>query len=177
MDRLRSCLIAHREALADFVATARELAPARHQLPRAPGKWTPLQEIAHLVQTYSEFAAVLTGQPEFPLMVPAERAAQYHESVLPRILAGSWFPSGAAAPERVQPPTSPGTLEPLAARLCLAEDRFEVAVLAAYHADPSRRVVHPYFGFLTLPDLLLLLAGHARHHAAFLRAAGEATGS
>lgn len=166
---LRGPLEHHRATLADFVSAAQGLDPAYLNTPRAPGKWTPLQEVAHLAQVCSEFAAVLSGGPEFALLVPPERAARYRDSVLPRILAEDWFPAGASAPSRTEPAELPGSLAELQSRLRAGERDLEWAIVAACRADPERRVVHPYFGPMTLPDLLTLLARHARHHAELLR--------
>jgi hypothetical protein len=37
--------------------------------------------------------------------------------------------------------------------------------VSACRNDPERQVKHPYFGFLRLPELLVLLAAHLRHHS------------
>lgn len=166
-DRLRR----HGEAVAAFIARARETSPSQAQTPRGAGKWTPIQEASHLALTYAEFAAVVRGGPEFALLVPEERAAQYYDTVLPRILAGGWFPSGAAAPQRVQPDASEETMAPVLARLSEVLDQFHDDVREAAAADPDRRWTHPYFGSMTLPDLVDLLTEHARHHTRFLAVA------
>jgi len=111
---------------------------------------------------------VFDGAPEFTLLVPSDKAAHYHRTVLPRILAGDWFPSGAAAPTRVQPDARRQTMPGALAQLQTAADRFHAAVEAAAFADPDKAWTHPYFGPTSLPDLVDLLTEHAKHHARFL---------
>jgi hypothetical protein len=120
------------------------------------------------VQTYREFAAVFAGAPEFTLLVPPEKAAHYQRTVLPRILAGNWFPSGAAAPERTQPHDRGLTLPDTLGQLQAAADEFHTACQAAAVADTEKAWTHPYFGPMSLPDLVDLLTEHAKHHARFL---------
>ena len=162
-DRIRR----HGEAVAAFIARARRIPPALAGSPRAPGKWSPIEETRHLALTYREFTAVFGGGAEFALLVPPEKAAHYHSSALPRILAGNWFPSGATAPERVQPEGSPQSMATALVELQAEADRFHAAVLTA-SADTTRRWTHPYFGAMSLPDLVDLLTEHANHHARFL---------
>ena len=101
-------------------------------------------------------------------MVPPEKAAHYQRTVLPRILAGNWFPSGAAAPERVQPDDRGLTLPNALDQLQTAADEFHAACQAAAAADSEKSWAHPYFGPISLPDLVDLLTEHANHHARFL---------
>jgi hypothetical protein len=37
--------------------------------------------------------------------------------------------------------------------------------VSACRTDSERQVKHPYFGFMRLPELLVLLAAHMRHHS------------
>ena len=127
-----------------------------------------MQEVVHLTLTYTEFAAVLRGGPEFTLLVPAGKAAHYHRTYLPRILAGGWFPSGAAAPERVQPGRDRQGISEALSRLETAVQDFHAAALAAVAAHPDRTWTHPYFGPMSVPDLIDLLTEHTGHHARFL---------
>ncbi len=156
---------AHRAAAKEFVRAVNGLDPTLCQLPRARGKWSPQQEIAHLVLTCREFTAAVRREREFELMVSTERAAHIHATMLPRILRGGSFPSGAKAPPRVHPPRSLETVPVLLAQLQEARRQLEFEVVSACRNDPERQVKHPYFGFLRLPELLVLLAAHLRHHS------------
>jgi hypothetical protein len=158
----------HGEAIAAFIARARHVSPAGAARPRAPGKWTPIQEALHLVLTYRAFTAVFAGAPEFTLVVPPEKAAHYHRTVLPRILAGDWFPSGAGAPDRTQPGERDLTMPAALGQLQAAADEFHTACAAAAVSDATRMWTHPYFGPTSIPDLVGVLTEHAKHHARFL---------
>ena len=163
---LQTRLRRHAEAVAGFLAIGRQVPAAAAGRPRAGGKWTPVQEALHLALTYHEYTAVFEGAPEFSLLVPADKATHYRNGVLPRILAGGWFPSGAAAPERVRPDASGVSLADALTRLESAAERFHTAARDA--SAGSKSWMHPYFGPLSLAELLDLLTEHAHHHARFL---------
>jgi hypothetical protein len=165
---LEADLQRHADAIAMFIAQAKRIPTDRFALPRASGKWTPGQEVVHLVLTYTEFAAILAGSPEFTLLVPEERAAEFRRTVLPRILAGGWFPSGAAAPVRTQPEHPTDGCSAAVARLATAADVFHAAARTAAVTAGERHWRHPYFGPLPLRDFVVLLTEHVRHHARFL---------
>jgi hypothetical protein len=154
--------------VATFLSLAVRLDEEQATTPRASGKWTPIQEATHLALTYREYTAVFRGGTEFELLVPSERAARYKVTVLPRILGEDWFPSGAAAPERVRPELPPAGLAPALAELEAAREEFHAEVRRRGTADPARTWNHPYFGPLELAELLELLTQHAYHHARFL---------
>jgi DinB superfamily len=162
----------HGKAVAAFIDQAESISPAAATCPRAPGKWCPMQEALHLALTYRAFAAVFAGAPEFPLLVPPEKAAHYQRTVLPRILAGDWFPSGATAPTRTQPDDRGVTMSSALEQLRAAVTEFHTACLAGTAADLGKTWMHPYFGPTSLPDLVDLLTEHARHHARFLPPGG-----
>jgi hypothetical protein len=167
-DRLRR----HGEAVATFITRAQQIPPVLAASPRAPGKWTPIEEAVHLTLIYREYTAVFGGAAEFTLLVPPDKATHYRGSILPRILAGNWFPSGAAAPDRVQPHDRHVTMPTALAQLRSATDRFHAAAESAASAGVSKAWMHPYFGPLSLPDLVDLLTEHANHHARFLVSSG-----
>jgi hypothetical protein len=158
----------HAEAIADFITSASQISADSARVPRAPGKWTPGQEVLHLVLTYTAFRSILDGGPEFTLMVPEERAAELQRTVLPRILTGAWFPSGGAAHERTQPDCPSAALSDALLQLALAVDAFHAAVRSAAATATERRWTHPYFGPMRLPDLIDVLTGHVQHHGRFL---------
>ena len=168
---LEARLLRHGEAVSGVIVRAQAIPAGATDRPRAPGKWTPVQEVVHLALTYREFSAVFGGAPEFTLLVPPEKAAQYRHAVLPRILAGGWFPSGAAAPDRVQAAGEAETMAAALTQLRIAADEFHAAVRGAGRAHAGRAWNHPYFGPMALLDLLDLLSEHANHHARLLGSA------
>jgi len=161
-------LRAHHAALDAFHRHAQALSALPWETPRAPGKWTPAQETAHLALAYAAFAAALQGGPPLKLRLPEARALELQRTVLPGILEGKGFPTGAKAPAESTPPERPGGQEVLLPQLGAAGHAFADALIEAWSAAPDVRVVHPYFGPLRLPDLLGLLTAHLHHHARYL---------
>lgn len=159
---------AHRAEIEIFLRQAKALSGLQWEMPRATGKWTPAQEMAHLALAYAAFAAALRGGPPRELRVPASRALELQRTVLPGILEGKGFPTGAKAPAETEPPERPGGQGELLPQLSTAAQAFEEALVEAWAAAPDGRVVHPYFGSLRLPDLLGLLTAHLHHHAGYL---------
>src|SRR4051812_42413091 len=45
----------HHAAVAEFFDRANAVAPSRWSVPRGPGKWTPAQEVKHVVLAYDAF--------------------------------------------------------------------------------------------------------------------------
>ncbi len=161
-------LQAHHTALGAFLRHAQTLSARQWETARAPGKWTPAQETAHLVLAYAAFVAAVRGGPPLKLRLPEARALELQRTLLPGILEGKGFPTGARAPAESMPPERPGDQAVLLPQLRAARDAFAEALVAAWSAVPDSRVVHPYFGPLRLPELLGLLTAHARHHAEYL---------
>jgi len=161
-------LRAHHEGLDAFLRHAKALSALQWETPRAPGKWTPAQETAHLALAYGAFAAAMRGGPPLKLRLPEARALELQRTVLPRILEGQGFPAGAKAPAESRPPDRPGDQDLLLSQLSVAGHAFASASVEAWLAAPDGRVVHPYFGPLRLTDLLQLLSAHLQHHARYL---------
>ncbi len=158
----------HRLIVRQIAEHGNLLSPCQWKAPREHGKWSPAQEVAHLTLVYRAFGDTLSGGPPRSLRVPAERAVELQRTVLPAILDGKEFPTGARAPEETAPPEVPGAPNAVIAAFQTAAGAFETALLCAYKNSPHTRAVHPYFGPLALPDLLALLTAHARHHVAYL---------
>jgi hypothetical protein len=161
-------LRAHRAALDAFLRHAEALSPRQWETPRAPGKWSPAQETAHLALAYAAFATAVRGGPPLTLRLPEARALALQRTVLPGILGGKGFPTGAQAPAESMPSECPGSQDVVLPQLRAAGNTFAEALGEAWRAAPDSRVVHPYLGPLLLPDLLGLLTAHARHHAGYL---------
>jgi hypothetical protein len=155
----------HRARCEAFLRHAGGLSARRWETPREAGKWSPAHETAHLALAYGRFAAALRGGSPLAPRVSPERALELQRTVLPGILEGRGFPTGAQAPVEMAPPEQPGGQDVLLAELCAAARAFEEALLGAWAASPETRVFHPSFGPIRLEDLLGLLAAHTSHHA------------
>lgn len=161
-------LRAHREGLDAFLQRAEALSALQWETPRASGKWTPAQETAHLALAYAAFAAALRGGPPLRLRLPEARALELQRTILPPILEGKGFPTGAKAPAESTPPEHPDDQVVLLPQLRAAGNAFADALVETCLGVPESRVVHPYFGPLRLTELLGLLTAHTQHHAQYL---------
>jgi hypothetical protein len=167
---IRDLLADHGAAVRDFVARAGAIRPIEWDVPRGDGKWSPAQETKHLALGYEAFARDLCGGTPLRLKGRWWQRRLWRWRALPTILATDRLPTGVRAPREVRPPERPGEQSTLIAELRARVAEFEAAVVNAERTEPRRRVTHPYFNTLTLPELVKLCAVHARHHLAFLPA-------
>jgi len=151
----------HRAAIEAFARAVEAVDPDAWNVARAPGKWTPAEIAQHLILSYGPPLAELGGGPGFAIRVPWWKRAVLRWKVLPKIVHAEEFPKGAPAP-RESRPTS-GAASPEAAGLLVREGSAEFA-RRLREADAARpaRLSHPYFGKLTAPEILKLMAVHAR---------------
>jgi len=156
-----------------FAHRAGALSSVQWEAPRAPGKWAPCQEAGHLILSYRLFRQALLGEYVFAPRVSAERMTALRETMVPRIIASDWFPSGVDAIAESQPSPIPASREQLLAELEASVRAFNDALVAVGEADPERRIRHGFFGELPVLELALVAAAHTRHHARFLPDAPE----
>lgn len=152
----------HRRAVEELVARVRSVSAAAWRVPRGAGAWSPAQEAAHVALSYAAFARALAGELHPAPAVRAWKAMLLRWLVLPRILRGGWFPTGARAPHATWPPAEPPDQPVLVAELM---DHADTLMRALRAAGADRRVHHPYFGALSARQVLGLSAAHTRHHA------------
>jgi hypothetical protein len=166
--RLAALLDEHATAARDFAGRAAAVPDVEWGRPRAPGKWSPAQEVEHIALAYEIFAADLRGERTMRVIVPPGRRLLLRALVLPYILRRGRFPVAARAPREARPSpseTAVGGKAELLERLDAAVRSLEAALGPAERADASRRVTHAYFGSLDLPKALRLSAVHTHHHA------------
>lgn len=173
MTRARSItdlLADHSVAVSEFVARAGAIRPCEWDVPRGDGKWSPAQETKHLALGYEAFARDLRGGTPLRLKGRWWQRRLWRWRALPAILASDRLPKGVRAPREVRPPERPGDQSTLIAELSARVAEFDAAVANAARNEPRRRVTHPYFSSLSLPELVKLCTVHAQHHTAFLPA-------
>ncbi|MQA91588.1 MAG: hypothetical protein GEU90_15425 [Gemmatimonas sp.] len=161
---LVQALSRHRDAVELFIERAWPLSPADWITPRTQGKWTPAQEAMHLVLTYQAYLAELREGPAVTPETFAARLPGFRTEILPRILAGGWFPSGGVSPRTAQPDDARRDKADVLEELAACVRGFDQAVLEAAARDRHRFVRHPYFGTLRLDELVVVLAEHTNHH-------------
>jgi len=158
----------HDRAVREFVDKARAIDPVGWLTPRAEGKWTPAQEVRHIILTYEEFVRQLHGQS------PIRLRGGLYTRVVSRVIGLSsilWFkriPVAVRAPREIRPEPETRSAAELLPELESRTASFAQLFEDAWKRNPRPRVQHPLFGRVSLSTGIRFLAVHTRHHAAFL---------
>ena len=157
-------LAEHDAAVAAFDDAASAIAEEQWQVPRAPGKWSPAEEVLHVVLAYEVgLRGVRTGAGMRARVSPSH-ARLLRWLILPVVVNTSWFPR-AKAPVEVRPVhTGDVDLAP-AALMRRLRDRARDVRDEMPRAPSELRVQHAYFGDLAPRQAMRMLAAHTRHHA------------
>jgi len=156
-------LARYETALAEFLASAEALRPDDWSHAMHAGKWSPAKIVEHVRLSFVALRDSVQGGPEMHAVLTGWKAAIARWFVMPEILRTGRFPKGALSPREVRPKNPPASREEGIAGVRAAARDLE----AALHSDPdpaSHRILHPYFGSLSLTTALHLLAQHTRHH-------------
>jgi uncharacterized damage-inducible protein DinB len=172
-DDIASRMNDHRDAVAAFAAHVRALSDDEATTPPVAGKWTPAQVTGHLTLTCRAFAAALNTGKDIALCVSPERSRALYHAVVPRVLAGGWFPRGGVSPEIAIPVDEIPLVALAVDDLEAASGELDDAVAKAFARDATTRTTHPYFGPMFLPELVSFLAAHVEHHRVMLPAPGR----
>jgi hypothetical protein len=167
-ERLESLMADHRAAVDDFHDRAASIAADRWAVPRAPGKWSPAQEVKHVVLAYEAFIRDLEGGTPMQLVGTPLKRFLWRAVGLSSILWLKKIPRGARAPRESRPPETAQDRGSLIAEFSDRTAQFETIFRRTWDRDPAKRVVHPYFGQLDLVDGMTMCTVHTRHHAAVL---------
>ena len=166
MTELETTIADNRAAVAEFVATARAIDPAKWSAPRAGNGWSPAQITQHVAIVYEYSRGIVIGTP------PGGSLPRFLRPLLRRLVVDSTLKAGrftrkGRAPAMFQPsPAAPSTGEGIA-RLEAALAGFEGAIRSG-HPEGRHYVTHPYFGRIPTGDYVRFQAIHTRHHRAQL---------
>jgi uncharacterized damage-inducible protein DinB len=166
--RLDALLAEHSAAVQAFHDRASGVDAAQWNVPRAAGKWSPAQEVKHVVLAYDAFIRDLEGAGQMQLVGTPIKRVLWRAIGLSSILWLKKIPRGARAPRESRPPEGVQDQMSLLAEFRERADRFEAIFRETWDRDPAKRVVHPYFGSLDLKEGMTMCTVHTRHHAAVL---------
>jgi hypothetical protein len=157
----------HRGAIEELASAFESVDGSLWAVARETGKWSPAEIAQHLVLSYEPPLAELEGGPGYAVRLPWWKRAALRWTVLPQIVVHGKFPRGAPAPREARPNGGMASPQEAGRRLRENASRFEARLVEA-HAGRRVRLTHSYFGKLTAPQILRLMAVHARHHRAQL---------
>jgi hypothetical protein len=163
MTNLQIVVTADRQAVGDFVDTARRVPPALWAVPRAAGKWSPGQVTEHVALTYEQSRRMLLGTFTGPVEPWFRQLLARWLFLRPMFKRGDFGKGASLAPDFIQPTGSPASSGELLARLEAAVRDLETDLAVASNARRTH-VDHPIFGRLPMADLLRFLMIHTQHH-------------
>lgn len=166
--QLERLLLDHQEAGREFLERATALPDSAWLTPRAEGKWTPAQETRHLILAYEAFTRDLSGGKPMGLRGTPMKRLIWRLIALPPILWRKRLPAGVRAPREARPEWEVTPRADLLPQFLKRAADFHALFALTWHAEPRRRVTHPYFGGLSLDHAIRMSAVHTRHHAALL---------
>lgn len=159
---LPDAIAEHRLAVENFMERVRRV-PEEEWDTGTDGKWSAAQEALHIALTWQAYTFEVREGPAVTPDTFAARTPEFRAVILPRILAGNWFPTGPVAPPMVEP-QEVRTRDEVLHELAQNADRFEAAFVDAATRDPLRHVRHPYCGALTLAEAVIVDIEHTIHH-------------
>jgi hypothetical protein len=154
-------LDAHDDAVRDFATAVRALSEADWGRSPAGLAWTRGQIAVHVALSLEAFARDLAGGPT--LQPRANRFWQtlFRWVVLPHVLFHRSFPIRARSPRELRPEAAVPDRESVATRVEAAWAGLRAAI---QRADSRRRVMHPYFGPISVWRAVRFSAVHTDHH-------------
>ena len=165
LDRL---LAAHHSAVEEFVDRAQRIDPGAWTIPRGAGKWTPAQEVRHVILAYATFVRDLRGGDGMRLVGTRWKRFFWRAIGLTSVVHFRKIPGGAPAPRELRPTDENGSVTTLVTELRERVAEFEAAFADCWRNAPRKQVTHAYFGSLSLRQSMAMVEVHTRHHAAFL---------
>lgn len=151
------------DSRADFRAAAEGVSESQAKMCPAPGRWSVLECVEHIVITEGRFLGWLQN----PI---ADAAPPMDKEKEAKLLAGV-----ASRAQRVQAP-EPAHPTGRFATLAQALDQFDAARTNSIRFAESQgaglytlAAKHPFFGVCNGAEVMVLMAAHARRHAAQIR--------
>ncbi|MDB4909006.1 MAG: hypothetical protein JWO05_3790 [Gemmatimonadetes bacterium] len=165
---VHAALADNRAAVEAFARRAASLSDGQWATPRAPGKWTPAQEVRHVALVYQAFVAELRGGPPGRIRGNAFQRVLTRWVARPIILRMGKLPFAVRSPRSVNPPDELPQRQLVLEDLAQSLETFEAALHDARREGRPVGGTHPYFGFLEAREAIAFSAIHTRHHHAYL---------
>ena len=169
MGSLTSRLADYEASAAAFRSGAAAIPAAAWDRPRSEGKWSPAQETEHIVLSHELFLSQLHGGPPMRAIVTGWRLVALRWLALPWILATGRFPRGARAPRESRPVAVGASRDDLLGRMDRAVRGVSEALSTDVATTSRPRLRHPYFGMMSVVQVLELSTLHTRHHLASMQ--------
>src|SRR3954471_15790276 len=122
----------HRAAVDELFERAGAVVPSRWSVPRGPGKWTPGQEVRHVVLAYEAFTRDLRGGAPMRLVGTWWKRLIWRAIGLTAILHLKRIPAAARAPRESRPTEDSGNSVDALAELRRSVDDFERAYVEVW---------------------------------------------
>jgi uncharacterized damage-inducible protein DinB len=152
----------------DLLAAVAGLSEAQAKVRPDPARWSALDCVEHITLVEDRFLGWLASAK--PLETP-NPDKQKEAGVLARMADRS---SRAQAPDAVQPAGRFATLEEALEQFNANRNRSIQTAIDRFHELYKVGVEHPRLGPMNGMELMLLITGHARRHAAQIREARAA---
>ena len=150
----------HDRAAAQFASSAERVNAASWLTPRAEGKWSPAEVVEHLNRTYGVLLKELAGEGGMAIRTKWWQRILLRFTIVPKILRGDGFPTGARAPRETRPELGTTDQAALIATFNERAKRFKEETARSQ----SRKLTHAYFGKASIARSVLLCARHIEHH-------------
>lgn len=158
----------HANAAKSLAETAASIPADRWLTPRAEGKWSPGHVLQHLNQTYEVLLRELRGGTGMAVQTKLWQRVLLRFTIVPKILRGDGFPSGARAPREIRPAEPAADQDAAIAKFVALSKEFD-GVAVKVHASGGAKLSHAYFGKASVPDSVLLCSRHIEHHTRQLK--------
>lgn len=159
----------HERIAKEMIAAAENITPERWMAPRAEGKWSPAEVVEHVSLAYDVMLSELAGGSPMRIKTKAWQRLILRFTMVPKIMRGGGFPSGARSPREIRPASANSDQRDAIASFRKRATEFDEAVARAHQSGGRVRLTHAYFGKMSLVDSVTLLARHLEHHMKQLR--------
>ena len=167
--------------LRDDAAAARELTDVANRFtvdawsaPLTPGGWTPAQHVVHVALAHRGIVHDVRDGVTARLRGSPRQRTWWRIAGLSQVLWLRHLPGGAQAPREIVPPDESPSVAAAIEELNASVVELAEVMRRAIERSTNHRVQHPYFGWITLRQTVVLSAVHTRHHTKLLRRAMRA---